>query len=165
MLSRTQTTAAAAVAALSVLLPTAASAATTTTENLSRRTYDSAPERTAGTWRIDGATAGPLGGYLDVTATAADGTLPTAPGACEAVDVTAVLTVSPGEVLTVETSNGEACIHQFGGTLSLNAYFGKQDLTYAGSEHSKVKVVGDGLLGAGQLFTGAQATFDAMLRW
>lgn len=165
MLSRTMTTAAAAVTAVAVMLPTAASAATTTTENLSRRTYDSAPVRTAGSWHIDGATAGPLGGYLDVTATAADGTLPTANGACEAVDVRAVLTVSPGEVLTVETSNGEACVHQFGGTLSLNAYFGKKDVTYEGTEHSKVKVLGDGLIAAGQLFTGAQATFDATLRW
>lgn len=164
MTRRPLTAVAAAVTAV-VLLPTAALAATGTTENLSRSAYDSAPSLTEDSWRIDGATRGPLGGYLDLTATAEDGTLPTAPGACEPVDVTAVLTVSPGEVLTVDGAKGEACVHPFGGTLSLNAYFGKRQLSYEGTEHSKVKLVGDGMLSAGQAFTGAQASFNATVRW
>ncbi len=163
MQHRVLTAAATALATL-CLAPTAASAATST-ENLSRRTYDNAPELTAGTWRIDGATAGPLGGHLELIATAADGTLPTAPGECERVDVSAALTVSPGEVLTVDTRLGEACVHPFGSTLSLNAPFRSRHLTYDGTEHRMVKVVGDGLLSAGQLFTGAQASFDATVRW
>ncbi len=164
-MTRRPLTAAAAAVTAAVLLPTAAVAATTTPENLSRSTYDSAPVLTAGSWRIDGATRGPLGGYLDLAATAEDGTLPTSPGVCEPVDVTAVLTVSPGEVLTVEGAKGEACVHSFGGTLSLNAHFGKRQLSYEGTEHSKVKLVGDGMLSAGQSFTGAQASFNATVRW
>ncbi len=156
---------AAATAAAAITLTATGAAASTTTENLSRRTYDSAPQLTGSSWHIDGATAGPLGGYLDLTASAADGSLPTAPGECEPVDVVAVLTVSPGEVLTVRTRRGEACVHQFGGTLSLNASFRKRHLTYEGTEHAAVRVVGDGLLSAGQLFTGAQAAFNATVRW
>jgi len=41
---------------------------------------------------------------MDVTVNAPDGRLPTAFGSCEPVDVTAVVTVSPGEVLTVNTA-------------------------------------------------------------
>lgn len=156
--------AAAALAAATVVTSGAAVAAPTT-ENLSRRTFDSAPELTSSTWRIDGATAGPLGGYLDLTATARDGALPTAPGDCERADVTAVLTVSPGEVLTVNTRRGEVCVHPFGGTLSLNAWFRNRHLTYAGTEHCRVRVVGDGLLAASQSGIGDQATFNASLRW
>ena len=100
--------------------PLAASA--TTTENLDRRAFDSAPERAADSLHISGATAGPLGGYLDVTFTAADGTLPTAPQTCEPVTVDAVLTVSPGETLTIATT-GEACTGFYGGPAAVNAYF------------------------------------------
>lgn len=173
MRHRPLTLAAAGIAAATVLMPTAASAAAPflssdaapVTEFLSRRTYDSTPERTEASWRIDGATAGPLGGYLDLTATARDGSLPTGLGECEEVSVSAVLTVSPGETLTVHTHRGEACVHQFGGTLSLNAAFRNRHVTYEGTEHGRVRVVGDGLLSAGEQFLGAQASFNASVRW
>lgn len=162
---RSLLTVAAALVSAVVLLPGTASAHPSTTENLSRRTYDSTPERSAGTWRIDGLTAGPLGGHLDMTATAEDGTLPTTRGECEPVEVDAVLTVSPGEVLTVHTHRAEACVHAFADSLSLNAWFRTRHVDYEGTEHHRPRVVGDGLIAAGQLFTGAQASFNATLRW
>lgn len=164
MRSRTLPLALAAVAAAVSLLPNAASAAPTT-EHLSRSTYDSAPEKTTSTWRIDGATRGELGGYLDMTITATSGSLPTTRGECQPVSVDAVLTVEPGEVLTVAGAAGEACMHAFGDTTSVNAYFGKRQLSYEGTKHTRVRLVGDGMLSAGQLFTGSQASFNASLRW
>lgn len=159
---RTLLTASVAAAVLSTVVATSAQAKTT--ESIDRRVFDAAPERTAATLHLDGPTAGPLGGAMDVTVTATDGSLPSAFGSCEPVDVSAVLTVSPGEVLTVATS-GEACAHVVDGTLQLNAWFGPKDLTYSGTEHKKAKVVGDGLIAAAHHSYGAQASFSATVRW
>jgi hypothetical protein len=155
------TTALAAVA-LSVLVPMSAQAKTT--EYIDRSMFDATPERTASSLHLDGLTAGPLGGALDVTFTAVDGTLPTTFGSCEPVAVQAILTVSPGEVLTVNTT-GEACAHISDGTLQVNAFFGKENVTYAGTEHKKVKLVGDGLIAAAHHWYGGQASFSGLVRW
>jgi hypothetical protein len=151
-----------AAIALTVALPMSAQAKTT--EYLDRSLFDGTPQRTASTFHVDGPTAGPLGGALDLTVTAQDGTLPTERGASEPVDVTAILTVSPGEVITVVTT-GEANIHQFGDVLQVNAYFDKKDVTYEGTEHKRVKVVGDGLIAAAHQFFGGQASFSSTLAW
>jgi hypothetical protein len=158
---RTAVTTVAAVA-LTVALP--ASAQARTTESISRSLFDGTPDRTASTFHVSGPTAGPLGGALDLTVTAQDGTLPTDRGASEPVDVTAILTVSPGEVITVITT-GEASIHQFGDVLQVNAYFDKKEATYEGTEHKKVKVVGDGLIAAGHQWYGGQASLSATFAW
>jgi len=71
--------------------------------------------------------------------------------------------VSPGEVLTVSTA-GEACAHIVDGTLQVNARFGARDVTYTGTEHTKAKLVGDGLIAAAHPF-GAQASFAGAFRW
>jgi hypothetical protein len=153
------TLASAALAAL----PLTAQAATA--EYVDRSTFDGAPEVMASSLHLDGATRGELGGFLDLNVTAQDGTLPTARGACEPVAVDAVLTVSPGEQLTVATT-GEACVHQFADTLIVTSYFGKKDLTYAGTAHQKAKVVGDGMISASNsLGFGYLASFTASVRW
>jgi len=120
--------------------------------------------RTAASLHLDGPTAGPLGGAMDLTVTAQDGALPTAFGSCEPVDVTAVVTFSPGEVLTVSTT-GEACAHIVDGTLQVNAFFAARDVTYTGSEHKKAKLVGDGLVAAAHHTFGGQASFSGAFRW
>ncbi len=150
-----------AAAALS-LVPLSAEAKSA--ELIDRSVFDGTPVRTASTLELAGPTAGPLGGYFELTVTAADGTLPTAFGSCEPVDVAGVLTVSPGEVLTVHTY-GEACAHIVDGTLQVNAYFGKKDLSYEGSEHKKADVVGDGLIAAAHHWYGGQASFSGTVRW
>jgi hypothetical protein len=94
MRTRSVLIAALAAAAVSVVVPTTAQAKTT--ENLDRRLFDGTPERTASTLHLEGLTAGPLGGALEVIITAKDGTLPTTFGSCEPVRVTGVLTASPG---------------------------------------------------------------------
>ncbi len=153
-----------ALAAATLLaVPTAAGAGTV--EQLDRRTFDPSPVVTDSTIHLAGATAGPLGGFLDLTVRAQDGTLPTAPGACDAADVEAVLTVSPGETLTVSTT-GEVCMHRFSTTLTVLAYFDKKDATWSGTEHRKAKVVGDGLVSASNgVFSGFGASVSAALRW
>jgi hypothetical protein len=159
---RTLLTTGVAAAALTIALPLSAQAKET--ESFSRSLFDGTPERTVSSLRLAGLTAGPLGGALDVTFTASDGSLPTVRGTSEPVDVTAVLTLSPGEVLTIRTT-GEASVHQFGDVLQVNAYYGKKDVTYEGTEHKKVKVVGDGLIGAAQQWYGAQASVSGTLSW
>jgi hypothetical protein len=106
-------------AATLVAVPMPAQAADV--EYVDRSTYDSTPVVTTSTIHIDGATAGPLGGFLDLTVSAEDGTLPTTRGACDPVDVDAVLTVSPGEQLVVHTT-AEVWMHQFSETLIMQAY-------------------------------------------
>jgi len=155
-------TACAAVFLSAGVLP--ASAEAKTTELVDRSLFDATPERTAASLHLDGPTAGPLGGALDLTVTAPDGTLPTALGTCEPVEVTAILTVSPGELLTVATT-GEACAHIVDGTLQVNAFFGTRDVTYTGSQHKKAKLVGDGLIAAAHHSFGGQASFSAVFRW
>lgn len=160
---RTRTVLATTAAAVALTAaPLAAQAKTT--EYLDKRIFDATPDLTAGSWHLNGMTAGEIGPTLDVTVTAADGTLPTTSNACEPVDVVAVLTLAPGEVLTVHTS-GEACAPFLGGTPAVNAYFGDDQTEYEGTAHKKVKIVGDGLISAGGSFFGYQATFGASVKW
>ena len=162
MRTRTVLATTAAAVALTAAAPLAAQA--TTTEYLDKRIFDSTPAMTVGSWHLNGMTAGEIGPTLDVTVTAADGTLPTTSNSCEPVDVVAVLTLAPGEVLTVRTS-GEACAPFLGGTPAVNAYFGDDQTEYEGTAHKKVKIVGDGLISAGGGFFGYQATFGASVKW
>ena len=152
-----------AVAAI-VLSAVPMSAQAKSTELIDRSLFDGTPVRTASALELAGPTAGPLGGAFALTVTASDGTLPSAFGSCEPVDVAAVLTVSPGEVLHVSTS-GEACAHIVDGTLQVNAYFGKNDVSYEGSEHKKAALVGDGLIAAAHHWYGGQASFSGTVRW
>ena len=162
MRHRTLLATAVAAAALTAVPLTAQA---TTAEYLDRSNFDAAPDVTASSVHLDGATSGELGGFLDIVATAQDGTLPTERGACDPVDVAAVLTVSPGEQLTVHTT-GEVCMHQFADTLILQSYFGKNDMTYSGTAHHKAKVVGDGMISAGNaLGFGFVASFSSSVRW
>jgi hypothetical protein len=151
-----------ATLALVALVPAAAQAATL--ERIDRSLFDATPEVTASSWHFDGATSGALGGALDLRVTAADGSFPTAPGACEPAAVHAALQVSPGEVLTVDTT-GEVCAHVIDASLGLNAYFGRGDVTYSGTAHKKARIVGDGLIAARPSFLGGQASIATSVRW
>jgi hypothetical protein len=165
---RTRPLLAAAVAAAAVVLTPLATgtAQAKSLETIDKTTFDSSATVTASTIHIDNATAGELGGYLDLTITAQDGALPTAAGACETADVDAVVTVAPGETLTVHTT-GDICAHPFSAsTLTLTAYYGDGDLAYAGTAHKKAKVVGDGLISASNgTFFGWGASFSGQVRW
>jgi hypothetical protein len=161
---RTRSVVATAVTTIALSVALATSTQAKETEFVDRSLFDGTPERTASTLYLEGPTAGPLGGAMAVTVTAADGTLPTTFGACEPVDVAAILTLAPGEQLTVNTS-GEACAHFMDGTLRLNAFFGKKDVTYAGSEYKSAKLVGDGLIAAAHQWYGGQASFSGSFRW
>ena len=162
MRTRAIATTAFAAIALSVVVPMSAQAKAS--ELVDRSLFDGTPERTASTLHLAGPTAGPLGGAMDLIVTATDGTLPSTFGSCEPVEVTAVLTVSPGEVLTVNTQ-GEACAHIVDGTLQVNAGFDTNDVTYAGSEHKKAKLVGEGLIAAAHHWFGGQVSFSGTVRW
>jgi hypothetical protein len=153
---------AAAAVALTVAAPLAAQAKTT--ETIDKFVYDSTPQVTAGSWHIDGLTHGEIGPFLDVTVTAVDGTLPTDPRAVERVRVDAVLTLAPGETLTVH-AKGSAEAPAAGGTPSVFASFRKKDLTYDGTAHKKAKLVGNGFISAGGSFLGYQASFSATVSW
>lgn len=154
---------AAAVLAVTPLAATTAQAKEL--ESISKTTFDSAATVTGSTVHIAHATAGELGGYLDLTITAQDGTLPDVPDTCETADVDAVVTVAPGETLTVHTT-GDVCTPRFGTTLVLNAYFAPSDLQYAGTAHKKAKGVGDGLIAASNgTFFGWGASFSGQVRW
>jgi hypothetical protein len=134
------------------------------TEYIDRSAFDFSVQKTASSIRVDGATRGPLGGYLDVTVTADDGTLPVGSNVCEPATFDAVLTVSPGETLSTSAA-GEICTTFYGDALTANAYFAKKDLDYAGTEHNKAKVVGDGLIAVGTGWLGGQASFAASVKW
>ena len=161
---RTRTVLATTAAAVAFTVAAPLTAEAKTTEHLDKRIFDATPAVSAGSWQLDGMTAGEIGPTLDVTVIAADGTLPTTSNACEPVDVVAVLTLAPGEVLTVGTT-GEACAPFSGGTPAVNAYFGNDEAEYRGTEHKNVKIVGDGLISAGGGFFGYQATFNASVKW
>ncbi len=90
MFVRTGLIAAAAIVLLSAL-PGSASAASGT-QVIDRSVYDATPERTVASLRVDGPTSGPLGGAIEVTVRAVDGTLPTTFGTCESAWVKAVVT-------------------------------------------------------------------------
>jgi hypothetical protein len=136
-----------------------------TTELIDRSTYDSSVERSESMLRIAGETRGELGGYLDVTVTAADGSLPTGSQVCEPAVVEAVTTLSPGETLAA-TVPGEVCTGFYGDSLTVNAAVRTKQLTYDGTAHKKAKVVGDGLVAASVVpWFGGQASFSASVKW
>ena len=149
----------AAVAAATVAVAPAAQAKTV--EFFDRSAFDPAPVVTAAGWSLSAPTAGELGGWLDMTVTAADGTIP-ANGTCEPADVDAVLTVTPGESFTIHTT-GELCAHFLDGTPSLFASFRDKQTTYSGPQ-KKAKVVGDGFVGFGSSFSGAQGSVTMSVR-
>jgi hypothetical protein len=162
MRPRTLLATALAAAALSAVPLTAQA---TSVEYIDRSNFDAAPEVSASSLHLDGWTSGEIGGFLDIVATAQDGSLPTERGACDPVDVDAVLTVSPGEQLTVHSS-GEVCMHQFADSLILLSYFDKTDMTYSGTAHHKAKAVGDGMISSGNaLGFGFVSSFTASVRW
>jgi hypothetical protein len=153
-----------ASAALTFVVALPATAHAATLERIDRNLFDATPVATAASWHFDGPTSGAPGGALDLVVTAADGAFPTTPGTCEPVDVRAELQVGPGEVLTVVTT-GEACAHPVDASLTVNAYFNRGDVTYAGTAHKKAVVVGDGIIAAKNSWLGAQASISAAVRW
>jgi hypothetical protein len=161
MFVRASLIAGAAVALLSAF-PGAANAAPGT-EVLDRSVFDATPERTPSSLRIDGPTAGPLGGAMAVTVRANDGSLPTVFGSCEPVRVAALVTVQPGRTIGVST-RGEACAHIVDGSLSVNAGFRARNVSYAGFGRCRPKLIGEGLIAAAQSQLGGQASFNATFR-
>ncbi len=159
MNARNTLTAVVAAAALTLMAP--AAHAKPTVDRFDRFTFDSTPTVTAAGYQMENATHGELGGYLSLSVQASDGSVPAA-GECESAAVSAVLTVSPGEVFTINTE-GELCAHFIGGTPSLNAYFGDKQVSYSGS-HRKARV-SDGIIGFGHSFIGAQASVGLSVRW
>ena len=134
------------------------------TEYVDLSLFDSTPERTTAVLHLDGPTSGELGGAMDLSIEATDGSLPTDFGACEEVGVKAVVTVREGVVLTVRTT-GEACAHQVDGSLQVNASFDRHDVWGRGGTVRRARLVGDGLIAASQGWQGAQASFSGTFRW
>lgn len=157
------TATAAAATVLTISLPTAAHAAKAT-EQIDRSIFDATPERTVESLHLDGPTAGELGGAIDLTITAVDGSLPTDFGSSEPVHVDAVVTVRPGTVVTVRT-DGEASAHIVDGTLQVVAFFDSKDVTFEGYELKKSKLIGDGLISAAHHSFGGQASISGAVRW
>jgi hypothetical protein len=171
MRSRTLLASATAALALSaVALPAVAlPAQAVTTEYVDRATFDAAPDVTTSSIRVAGETRGELGGYLDATVVAKDGSLPTGSEVCEPASVHAVLTLSAGETLTVRV-RGTACTSFAGDAITVNAAFRTRHLRYSGTEHThsagcRPRVVGDGLLAMSNSLLGGQASFSASIRW
>lgn len=151
-----------ATALLSVV-PVTANAATHR-EYLDRSTFDSTVEQTAATYRIAGATSGELGGYFDVTVTAKDGSLPVGSQVCEPARIDAVLTIAPGETLTIH-ARAELCTSFYGDKLVATAAVSNRNVDYDGT-HRQFRVVREALLTAA--FTswfGGQAAFNGDIRW
>lgn len=154
----TLTTTLAATAALMLAVPAAQAA---TRDRFDRRAFDGSPVVSSSGFAMAGATAGELGGHLDLSLQARDGTLP-AWGRCETADVRAVLTVSPGESFAIATT-GELCSHVVDGTPTLNAYFGAKQVRYTGT-HKRARVT-DGSIAFTRSFLGAQASVGLSVRW
>ena len=146
-------------AAALMLVPTTAQAAQL--DRFDRSAFDSSPEVTSSGYAMSGPTAGELGGYLTLSVQAADGTLP-ARGQCEAADVDAVLTVSPGEVFEISTT-GDLCSHFIDGTPTLNAYFGKKQVRHTGT-HKRAQV-SNGIIAFKNSWLGAQGSVGLSVRW
>lgn len=163
MSTRTLLAISAATVALAVGVPTSAHAAKPT-EQVDKSIFDATPERTTSSLRLDGATSGELGGAMDVTVTAVDGSLPTDFGSTEPVRVKAVVTVRPGTVVTVRT-RGEASAHLVDGTLQVVAFFDNGDVSFKGCKLKRAKLVGDGLISAAHSSFGGQASFSGAFRW
>lgn len=132
-------------------------------DRIDRSAFDAAPAVTASGYTMAAATSGGLGGHLELSVQAADGTVP-AQGQCETAVVHAVLTVSPGEAFTIDTT-GELCSHPFSGTPVLNASFGNKQASYSGVAHKRARVVGDGLIAFTNSFLGAQGSVGFSVRW
>ena len=162
MFVRSSLIAAAAVALLSAYPGSAT--AVPVTEVVDRSVFDATPERTVASLRVDGPTAGPLGGTMDVTLRAIDGTLPTAFGSCEPAWVRAHVTVQPGQTITVRT-RGEACAHIVDGSLSANAGFRARHVTFEGFGRCRPRLLGDGLIAVAHSQIGGQASFFGTFRW
>lgn len=153
-----------ATVALSAL-PLAAQAGAHSNELIDRAMYDPTVEQTAASLHIAAATRGELGGYLDVTVTSTDGSLPTGSNICEPAIVDAVLTVSPGETLSAQVP-GELCTGFYGDSMTANAAIDKKDLEYEGTAHRKAKVVGEGLVSVGVINNfGGQGAFSVAVKW
>lgn len=157
----TRIVAAAVTAATAAMLAVALPAQAKTVDSFDRRAFDSSPDVTTAGWTISAPTAGELGGWLDMTVTAADGAKPTN-GTCEPATVDAVLTVAPGEAFTIRTT-GELCARFIDGTPSLFGSFGAKQMSYSGP-HKKAKVVGDGFVSFGHSFLGAQGAVTLSVR-
>jgi hypothetical protein len=151
----------AATAATAAVLSVASPAQAKTVESFDRRAFDSTPVVTASGWSISAPTAGELGGWLDMTVTAGDGTKPSN-GTCEVANVDAVLTVAPGVSFTIRTT-GELCAHFTDGTPSLFGSFGAKQMSYSGP-YKKAKLVGDGFVSFGHSFLGAQGSVALSVR-
>jgi hypothetical protein len=157
----TRIVALAATATTAAVLAIAPPAQAKTVESFDRRAFDSTPVVTAEGWSISAPTAGELGGWLDMTVTAADGTKPSN-GTCELANVDAVLTVAPGESFTIHTT-GELCAHFTNGTPSLFGSFRAKQMSYSGS-YKKAKLVGEGFVSFGHSFLGAQGAVTLSVR-
>jgi hypothetical protein len=156
----------AATTAALCALPVAAHAGPFQTEMLDRATYDSAPELTEGSLRVAGPTRGELGGYLDATVTARDGSLPVGSQVCESAFVDGVLTVSPGETLTIQGVRSELCTSFYGDSMSMSAGVRSRNIDYEGTAHRRARIVGEGLISVGAItWFGGQASFSATVRW
>ena len=160
MHTRSILTAAAATLALTLAAPAAQAASV---DRFDRSAFDAAPVVTSAGYSMSAATSGELGGHLALSVQAADGSVPTA-GQCETAAVHAVLTVSPGETFTIDTT-GELCSHFISGTPTLNASFRNKHVAYSGTAHRRARVVGDGIIGFTQGFLGAQGSVGLSVRW
>ena len=157
--TRIMTTLVAATAAVSLAAPTAQAA---TVERFDRSAFDSAPVLTDSGYSMSAPTRGELGGHLELSVQARDGSIPAA-GKCEKANVRAVLTVSPGETFTI-TTRGELCGHIVDGSPTLNASFRNRHVKYAGT-HGRAKVVGEGLVAFNRSWLGAQGSVGLSVRW
>jgi hypothetical protein len=158
----TRVIAAAAVAAAATALFTAPAAHAATVQTFDRRAFDASPDITASGWSISAATAGELGGWLDMSVNAVDGTVPAA-GQGETATVDSVLTVAPGESFTIHTT-GDLCAHFIDGSPSLFGSFNAKQVTYSGT-HKKARLAGDGFVSFGYNAVGAQGDVTLSVRW
>ncbi len=156
---RIASTLVAAAAAVSFAAPAAQAA---TVDRFDRSAFDSAPVVTASGYAMSADTRGELGGHLELSVQAVDGTVPAA-GKCEQAKVRAVLTVSPGETFTINT-RGELCGHIVDGSPTLNASFRNRHVVYDGT-HRRAKVVGEGLIAFNRSWLGAQGSVGMSVRW
>lgn len=145
-------------AALALASPGAQAA---TTVRFDRSAFDRAPVVTTTGYSMAGDTAGELGGHLSLSVQVKDGSLP-AWGECEPATVGAVLTNSPGESFAIATT-GELCSHFIDGTPTLNAYFGKKQVSYTGS-HKHARVT-DGLIAFKHSWLGGQGSVGMSVHW
>jgi hypothetical protein len=153
-----------ATAALSAV-PFAAQAHAPVTVQLDRAMYDATVDQTPATLHIAGATRGELGGYLDATVTAQDGTLPAGSNVCERGWIDAVLTMSPGETLTMHR-HGDICTGFAGDSTTMSVGIKSKHVEYQGANYDKAKIVGEGLLSFGNVsWFGGQAAFSGTVKF